>query len=81
MKTLYRKKSVVVEAARWFTGEVPLGGTVVKDKDGNPMYVHIQNLDGIASASNGDWIIKDSKGKFYPCKPDIFEAEYEKIEE
>ena len=28
----------------------------------------------------GDWIIKGIKGEFYPCKPDIFEATYEKVE-
>jgi hypothetical protein len=34
----------------------------------------------------GDWIITDDRverskhGHFYPCKPDIFEATYEKVE-
>ncbi len=28
----------------------------------------------------GDWIIKDN-GEFYSCEPDIFEADYEKIED
>jgi hypothetical protein len=31
-------------------------------------------------ASIGDWIIKGIKGEFYPCKPDIFEASYEKAD-
>lgn len=31
--------------------------------------------------SNNDWIIKDVKGEFYPCKPDIFEKTYEKVED
>lgn len=31
-------------------------------------------------ASIGDWIIKGVKGEFYPCKPDIFEATYERAE-
>ena len=29
-------------------------------------------------ATEGDWIIKGVAGEFYPCKPDIFEATYEK---
>jgi len=32
-------------------------------------------------ASDGDWIIKGIKGEFYPCKPDIFEQTYEKVED
>lgn len=29
----------------------------------------------------GDWIIKDIKGEFYPCKPNIFEATYKRVNE
>ena len=32
-------------------------------------------------ASPGDWIITGVKGERYPCKPDIFEATYEKLKE
>lgn len=32
-------------------------------------------------ASPGDWIIKGVKGEFYPCKPDIFAATYEPVED
>jgi hypothetical protein len=28
----------------------------------------------------GDYIIKGIKGEFYPCKPDIFEMTYEKVD-
>ncbi|MDF3076151.1 MAG: hypothetical protein K0S09_40 [Sphingobacteriaceae bacterium] len=30
-------------------------------------------------ADIGDFIIKGVKGEFYPCKPDIFELTYDKI--
>ena len=30
-------------------------------------------------ADVGDWIIKGVQGEFYPCKPDIFNATYEKV--
>jgi len=29
----------------------------------------------------GDWIIRGVKGELYPCKPDIFAATYEAVEE
>lgn len=32
-------------------------------------------------ATEGDWIIKGVQGEFYPCKPDIFEATYERVYE
>ena len=31
-------------------------------------------------ASRGDWIIRGVGGEFYPCKPDIFAATYEPVE-
>lgn len=31
-------------------------------------------------ASKGDVIIRGVKGEFYPCKPDIFEQTYEKVD-
>ena len=41
----------------------------------------ITTLEGDMKASLFDYIIKGIKGEFYPCKPDIFEATYELIEE
>ena len=40
----------------------------------------IKTLEGDHLASIGDYIIKDVKGQFYPCSPDIFEQTYEKLE-
>lgn len=37
----------------------------------------IPTLEGVMTASPGDWIIRGVKGEIYPCKPDIFEATYE----
>lgn len=31
-------------------------------------------------ATEGDWIIRGVAGEFYPCKPSIFEATYERVE-
>lgn len=41
----------------------------------------IKTLEGEHIASIGDYIIKGVQGEFYPCKPDIFEATYERVEE
>lgn len=46
-----------------------------------PIYIEldVRTIHGeIATVRHGDWIIPDGKaGRFYPCKPDIFEATYE----
>lgn len=40
----------------------------------------IPTLEGDMTASFGDYIIKGVQGEFYPCKPDIFEQTYEKVQ-
>ncbi len=80
----YRKKPVVIEAVE-FTDESFeecvrfLGHSV--DLDVRKEAIIIQTLEGPLNASLGDWIIKGVKGEFYPCKPDIFEQTYDKVEE
>ena len=44
-------------------------------------YMRIETLEGTMVASVGDWVIRGVKGEYYPCKPDIFEATYEPVEE
>lgn len=39
----------------------------------------IKTLEGMMSASVGDWIIKGVQGEFYPCKPAIFEQTYAEV--
>ncbi|MEE9532177.1 MAG: hypothetical protein V3W52_14385, partial [Syntrophobacteria bacterium] len=36
---------------------------------------------GKVGVNDGDWIITGIQGEHYPCKPDIFEATYEPVEE
>lgn len=43
--------------------------------------VEIETLEGVLIANPGDWIITGIKGEKYPCRPDIFEATYEPVEE
>lgn len=57
------------------------------DKDGNVtndalpgiMGMCIPTLEGLMIAKENDWIIRGVKGELYPCKPDIFEATYERV--
>ncbi len=41
----------------------------------------IGTLEGGHRVCPGDWIIEGIAGEFYPCKPDIFSATYEPVEE
>ncbi len=40
----------------------------------------VDTLEGPLQVSEGDWIIKGVKGEYYPCKPDIFELTYERVD-
>lgn len=78
----YRKKPVVIEAFQWMLDEVPdwcKKQEVYIDVD--TCTAHIHTLEGVMAAKPGDWIIKGIKGEVYPCRPDIFEATYEKCDD
>lgn len=48
------------------------------NSDGTDM-LKIKTLEGDHLVGWGDYIIQGVKGELYPCKPDIFEATYEKM--
>lgn len=80
----FRKKPVVIEAARWLStmtlGDLPEWarphGYVHVDVAGT---LTITTLKGQMRADRGDWIIRGVKGELYPCKPDIFAATYDPV--
>lgn len=41
--------------------------------------IDIETLEGTMHANVGDYIITGVKGERYPCKPDVFEATYEEV--
>jgi hypothetical protein len=49
-----------------------------------PHAISIRTLEGTMRADLGDWIIREpfptDDRKFYPCKPDIFAATYERVD-
>lgn len=89
----FRKKPVVIEAVQfngfengsvvlsdrpnWLVNE--FGNTVLFFHEPNTLI--IKTLEGDMTVSVGDWIIKGIHSELYPCKPDIFEKTYEKVEE
>ena len=49
------------------------------NSDGTDLLI-IVTLEGNHTVSWDDWIIRGVKGELYPCKPDIFEATYDRVE-
>ena len=88
----YRKKPVVIEAIQFKCDLVGDGGDNIKKVfsffesfDGRELIfvdnteLFIKTLEGNMRVSPDDYIIKGVRGECYPCKPDIFELTYEKI--
>ena len=77
----YRKKPVEIEAVLWsgfnYDEICELGDKKVQ-RSGNNLLIY--TLEGMMIASLGDYIIKGVSGELYPCKPDIFNFTYEKVE-
>ena len=42
--------------------------------------ISINTLEGEMVVSFNDWIIQGVSGELYPCKPDIFDKTYEKVD-
>jgi hypothetical protein len=59
-------------------GNMPPGHLSLADAE---IGVIIETLEGDMLARQGDFIIKGVQGEFYPCKPDIFVATYEMVDE
>lgn len=85
----YRKKPVVIEAVQWNgigfdISDLPQWFAIAFSEgriNRNEETLAINTLEGgVVLARPNDWIIRGIKGELYPCKPDIFEATYEKVE-
>jgi hypothetical protein len=92
--TKYRKKPVVIDAFRfyldpmpeWFMDAVSVNQVILhncnyQQYDIKEAYCEINTLEGVMVGNGGDFIIKGIKGELYPCKSDVFEATYEKVED
>lgn len=75
----FRKKPVVIEAEQ-FKGEL-IKGVCDCYSDGE-LHVHTAHGGQAVYLKHGDWIIPEPDGeRFYPVKPDIFQASYERVED
>lgn len=88
----FRKKPVVIEAV--LVGDILI--SPADDWSGFPDWLKqahdagvisfapgqatIRTLEGEMIGNSEDWIIRGVKGELYPCKPDIFEATYERAD-
>ena len=81
----FRKKPVVIDAIQWTEKNILQVAAFMKlgevTTDFLDNAILIKTLEGEMKAMPKDWIIRGVKGELYPCKPDIFEATYEPIEE
>lgn len=80
---IYRKKPVEIEAiqytgTKWSLDLVSDFMDMLLHTEGDKIV--IPTLEGDMLASPLDFIIRGIKGEYYPCKPDIFELTYEKVE-
>ncbi len=82
----FRKKPVVIEAIQ-FDGFEETFNKICEwigakhSSNGDHKNIIIKTLEGDMRADRNDWIIQGVNGEFYPCKPDIFEKTYEKVED
>lgn len=86
----YRKKPVIIEAIKYLG---PFSIDEMLEAWGEPFAkvmvrtgftlgsLSIKTLEGTLFPSIEDWIIRGIQGEFYPCKPDIFEATYEAVDD
>ena len=79
----YRKKPIVIRAIKWDDNfsELMYKFPDLKCAQKRDDTLILETLEGTMTADMGDYIIKGIKGEFYPCKSDIFELTYEKVED
>jgi len=89
----YRKKPVEIEAFRfyidcmpdWFFNKVSSNDIILNNCDyrvysPKDAYCEIKTLEGVMIARGGDYIVKGVNGEIYPCKSDIFEKTYDRLD-
>lgn len=88
----FRKRAIIIDAQQWFP-ERPVEGVLTTSNESVTIngssylpghYGVIKTLEDTSNSFHfvipGDWIITGIKGEKYPCKNDIFQQTYEKVE-
>ena len=77
----FRKKPIVVDAMQYYGASLELvlvfGQGKIRQTGQDTL--DVETLEGTVQARINDWIIKGIAGEFYPCKPDIFAATYDRV--
>lgn len=79
----YKRKPTVVEAVQW-DGTIEMARALVNVIGSdltfyeNTKELLLQTHAGSLRILPNDWILKDTKGGYYPCKSDIFALTYQK---
>jgi len=83
----FRKKPIVIDA-EYYDGSPEMNRYLIDwtRSSQTPMYMDkgellVNTLECTMIVQKGDYVIKGWLGEFYPCKSNIFEQTYEKVEE
>lgn len=83
----FRKKPIVIEAIQ-FTGDNVSeiwdafgAADIYGPTEENPDSLVIDTIEGKMKAGVGWWVVKGIEDEFYPCKPEVFAATYEAVDE
>ena len=85
----YRKKPVIIEAIQHDGSKESLAAilrlsnniALLPEAPDGTCALAITTLEGIMTASPFDYIIRGVAGEVYPCRREIFEATYTRVEE
>jgi len=83
----FRTKLVEIKAIRLSHKNLPkikewMGGQYTEHHEvgeSNILFLPIKTANGIVEATEGNWILTDSDGLFYPCVDSVFKAKYEAV--
>ena len=81
----FRKKPIIIEAEQYKKRGKLIKGmccflSCFTNTGVSEPHVHTIHDNQIVLLEIGDWIIPEPDGKhYYPCKPDIFDATYERV--
>lgn len=84
--TKFRAKPVEIDAVQWLDTDESWAAVCALVGNAEDVFfrnpggmLSIETLEGRMAGSPGDWIIKGTRGEFYPCKPDVFALKYEAV--
>lgn len=83
----FQKKPLLIEAVQWSGSNwhevYAFAGHAVYTSDAKDGTVHlrVKTLDAEGDCAPGDWVIRGTKGEFYPCREDIFQETYEPVDD